>query len=207
MQKSFSKARAIVALFASAAFGLGIMSSSAKATVVNWDGDMSTAWATAGNWDTLPTNDTTTDIARFDIVDYTTPFFAPNAGTTSIAGVQIGSTSGAVTLATSNLTIGLSGISMESGAAAVTIGKITADVDQTWTNNSVNTLTVSGANVYTGHVTFAGSGRINAGGTSTGAGGVTIDGATVTHSGTTTQFGTGLLEFKSGGLLPKIHTT
>lgn len=181
---------------------LALLASSlpAQAAVRNWDGDTSATWATAANWDTLPANDFTAtgDIARFNLAVYGgNPVFAPNAGTTSILGVEIGGSNGAMTMGSTNLSVGASGITMELGAAATTIGKITAAVDQTWTNNSGNILSVNVANVLTGRVTLAGTGTIAFGTANTGAGGVKIAGATVTAANSQ-QFGTGLLELNSG---------
>lgn len=187
--------------------GLAILTVPAHAAVRNWDGDTSVTWATAANWDTLPVNDITTDIARFNLATYGgNPVFAPSAATRSIAGVEIGSGNGAMTLTTTNLSIGASGITMEAGAAAASVGKFTVAANQTFTNNSANFLSLTGStNAFTNQLTLSGSGRIafTASGVVTGSGGIVIGGAQVTIANTN-QFGVeadnNLLTLQSGSL-------
>ncbi len=177
---------------------------SAQADVISWDGDTSTDWALGDNWGggVAPADNLTTDIARFNLASYAGgPPFAPTSGTRSITGIQIGSTSGALTITTSTtgLSLGASGINMEAGAAVASVAKVIAAVDQTWTNNSANALTVGGANVLTGRVTLEGTGQFIFSSANTGAGGVKINGAQVIAP-TAQQFGTGLLELAAGSL-------
>ncbi len=187
-----------------ACLGLVLASAtSVQATVISWDGDTSIAWALGDNWGggVAPADDITTDIARFNLPSYAGPLFAPTSGTRSITGIQIGSASGALTITTSStgLSLGASGINMEAGAAVSSVAKVIAAVDQMWTNNSANALTVGGANVLTGRVTLEGTGQFIFSTANTGAGGVKINGAQVIAP-TAQQFGTGLLELAAGSL-------
>lgn len=106
----------------------------------NWDGDTDTAWGTAGNWDTPPVSDLTTDLANFNNVG---PYQAastprhPNAGTVSIKGITIGASNGAMTLSGTALSIGASGITIDSDAGALTISSpITLGASQPWKSAS-----------------------------------------------------------------------
>jgi autotransporter-associated beta strand protein len=130
-------------LAAAASFAL-LGPDTAKANTIDWTGGTSTAWATGSNWvgGTAPTNDLTTDIASFNQASYT---FQPNAGTTSIAGVQIGASSAAFTLSTTNLSIGSSGITKAAGSGAFTLGAVTLGATQTWTNSSSSDFVINGA--------------------------------------------------------------
>ena len=172
----------------------------AQATVIDWDGSADLLWATGANWtggapDTAPANDTTTDIARFNLGSYAGSI---SAVTRSVSGIQIGSGSGALTITSTNITLGAGGVNMESGAAATSIGKLTFGVDASIINNSANQLTLTAAPTLTGKVTFGGTGIIFINAASTGAGGVVIDGADVRVGNTSEGLGTGTVEFKSG---------
>ncbi len=109
--------------------------------MIDWSATgTSVTWATNGNWDgnVAPANSLTQDIARFDKTSYA---FQPNAGTTSIAGLQIGDGStatSALTLAGTALSIGSSGITMSANAGAATITATSTKLggDQNWVNNS-----------------------------------------------------------------------
>jgi fibronectin-binding autotransporter adhesin len=168
---------------------------SAHAATVNWDGDTSTAWSDALNWDTLPTNDLTTDIANFNLATYggifAAPYF-PNAGTTSINGLTIGALNAKMILTTANLSIGAGGITVANGAGAFNVaGNVTVGAAQSWVNNSKNHVMIqndgatdsvdTGGNVLTiggtGH-TYIGSvisGTASGGLTKTGTGILTIN--------------------------------
>jgi len=189
-------------------FALFAVSFSHAAT---WDGDTSAAWATAGNWDTPPANNLTTDIADFNLATYGgDPVFAPNAGTTNIKGITIGSGNGAMTLTTANLSIGASGISIVSGASALTVsGTLTAGVTQSWLNNSASLFSSSGSvglSSYT--LTVGGSGDTTLSGVVSGTNGRLIkDGAGILNlSGKNTFSGivtvsNGTLRIVSGGAI------
>lgn len=165
---------------------------SAQAATIDWNGSTS-AWATGTNWtgNTAPTNNLTTDIARFDKTTYTAQPTAPSLqqiagiisgdGTTATAALTI-STGGT----TNRLGIGASGIVMNANSGAVTIGAATTSTttgvllgaSQSWTNNSSSLLTVSAvsniADVTPFTLTLGGSG----------SGGITIT-AVVSDGGTT----------------------
>lgn len=141
----------------------------------------STAWATGANWGgTAPVNDLTTDIARFDQTSYN---FQPNAGTTSITGIEIGdgtTATAALTLSGTSLSIGASGITKFANSGTATFSSpIVLGAAQTWTNNSSSTLDITGAVSGSNALTIAGTGS------------VTLRTATNTYSaGTTIKSGT-----------------
>jgi len=116
----------------------------AAATVLSWDGSESTTWATGTNWggDAAPANDLVSDIAVFDLASYANQ---PDAGTTSINGIQIGdgvTTTNPLTISGTALSIGSGGITVNAAAGAATISApVTLGSFQTWTNNSANALT------------------------------------------------------------------
>ncbi len=167
----------------------------------NWDGDTSASWSDAANWDTAPADSLTTDIANFNLATYGgNPVFAPDAGTTSINGVTIGAGNGAMTLTTTNLSIGASGISIANGAAAfTTTGDVTLGANQSWLNHSSSLFSVSGGTISgdrtltvggTGDTTISSviSGNSNGRLVKSGTGTLTL-GATNTYSGYTTVSG------------------
>ena len=177
------------------------VSSSFAQTTVNWEGDTDTLWATAGNWDTAPTNSLTVNIANFNLATYDgVTVFAPSVGTaTSIAGITIGASNGTMTLTnTPALSIGASGISIANGAGAFTIsGSTTLGASQSWTNNSGNLFTFGAVSNGSNLLTIGGSGNITASGIiGGGAGGLTKEGSGIltlgaanTYSGATTVNG------------------
>lgn len=163
------------------------------ASTFSWDGSDSTDWATGTNWtgDIAPANDFVTDIALFNLASYTNQ---PNAGTTNITGIQIGdgaTSTGALTLSGTSLTIGASGISMLSNAGAATISSpITLAAAQSWTNNSSNLLTISGPAANDLGLTSTGSGNTTLSGSISGTGSLTKTGSGIlTLSGTNTYTG------------------
>ncbi len=105
-------------------------------------------WGTGGNWidGTAPANDITTDIARFNQTSYNSQ---PNAGTSrSIAGIQIGdgtTNTAALTIGGTTLNLGAGGITMSANTAASSVSStnLILGADQTWTNNSSNSLSMS----------------------------------------------------------------
>ena len=137
------------AAFAAAAI-VGVLGVNANAqTVINWTGSTSTDWATGSNWQggTAPSNDLTGNIAGFDSATYSFQPLAPNSR--AIAGIQVGASSAAVTINTggggNRMRIGSSGITMESGAGALSLGVESTDgvvlgASQTWQNNSASLL-------------------------------------------------------------------
>lgn len=111
-------------------------------------GGGTSAWATGTNWlgGIAPANDLTTDIARFDRTSYNVQ---PNAGTTSVSGIEIGdgtTAAAALTLAGAQLTLGASGVNMFANAGAATISSpIVLGAAQIWQNNSTNGLSFTSA--------------------------------------------------------------
>ncbi len=172
----------------------------AQAATKDWSCTAATtAWATGSNWvgGVAPTNDLTTDIARFNCTSYTSQ---PNAGTTSIAGIVIGdgaTATAALTISGTALSIGASGVVKNAASGTATISTATTlGAALPFTNNSATLLTVgagaitNGANLLTvngsGNVTITGVIGNGAGGvTMSGTGTLTLQGAN-TYSGVTT---------------------
>ncbi len=183
----FLRGSALVALVAAGIAGsIGLLGAfSARAAVIDWSGTAATtAWATGSNWigGTPPTNDLITDVARFDQTAYVTQ---PNAGSTSVSGIQIGdgtTITGPLTIATTALSLGSSGVSMYANAGPATInGTVKLGASQTWSNAS----TVGSALTIAAAVTNAGNATpyaltLNA----SGLGGITLSGL-VSNGGTT----------------------
>ncbi len=140
-----------------------------QAATIDWNG-ANTTWSLGTNWTggAAPADDLVTDIARFNLIDYTGK--APNSGMRSINGLIFGdgaTTTGPVTLTTGTLSLGSGGIVMNSMAGAVVIssGTVRLGANQTWTNNSTNTLTVGSRITNIGNtspftLTLSGAGNI-----------------------------------------------
>jgi len=163
-----------VSLAAAAIALLAVFGGNAHAqTVINWTGGTDTAWATGSNWvgGTAPANNLTTNIAGFNSVSYANQPVAPN--NRQIAGIQVGASSNAVTIdytGSGSLVIGASGITVASGADALSLGATVNDytdlgASQTWENNSANALAVRRIRTLAnlGTVTLTLSGRENPG--------------------------------------------
>ncbi len=138
------RGRNVYAILAAVAATSGVV----FGTTIDWSiAAVDGFWTTGGNWigGIAPRNDLTLDIARFDQTSYPNQ---PNAGTTSILGIQIGdgtTSTASLTLGGTQLTIGTSGINMYANAGPATINSnLTLGANQTWTNNSTNGMTVSG---------------------------------------------------------------
>jgi autotransporter-associated beta strand protein len=109
-----------------------------------------------------------------------------------------------MTLTTTNLSIGGSGITIANGAGALTVGKVTIGAAQSWTNNDNDAATFTGANVFTNKLTLAGGDFIFSG-TNTGSGGIDLNAgkliATVAGAfgpnTNTLKFGGGNLELRN----------
>jgi autotransporter-associated beta strand protein len=208
--------------------------SMASAAVVDWappasGSGGSVTWATGTNWTggSAPVNDLTTSIARFNQASYT---FQPNAGTTSVNGLQIGDGSvntAALTLSGTALTLGDGGIVKFANSGTATISSpLKLGASQSWANNSSSLLTVSGAVTNTGDtspftLTLNGSGVggttisgvISNGGT-TGTTGLTINttGGTTALTATNTYTGatkieSGTLQIGTGGTVGKLSAS
>jgi autotransporter-associated beta strand protein len=122
--------------------------------VISWDGDTSIAWATGGNWvgGVAPSDNTTDNVVGFNLAGYSaspdlsTTFYAPNAGTRSIKGIEIGAANGAMALSGTQLTIGAGGLLIANGAGALTLSSPTTLADnQTWANADDSVAGVNGA--------------------------------------------------------------
>src|SRR4029077_956702 len=78
------------------------------------------------------------------------------------------------------LTLGLGGLTVNSGAAAVTLStNVALGGSQTWTNNSTNLLTVSGVVSGAFNLTTAGTGAITLSGANTYSGGTILSAGTL----------------------------
>ena len=167
---------------------------------ITWSGASGTdptAWADGTNWvgNAAPTDDLVTDAAVFDLADFTGK--QPNAGTRSVAGIQIGSgtATGALTLSGTALTLGASGIAMQANAGAATISSpVALGATQTWSNASTNALTVGGIVSGTGfNLAKSGSGTL------------VLTGAN-SYTGSTSVSG-GTLQLGNGTIQPTINST
>ena len=109
------RTRRTAALVILMAVAFTLASGTTEAATRNWSATAgSTTWTEGANWvgGTAPANDLVTDIAQFDQASYTEH---PNAGTVSVNGVVIGSSSATITLSGSTLTVGSGNISIASG--------------------------------------------------------------------------------------------
>lgn len=148
MKPFFPLTHAGIAVLAVSLAGL----SGANAATFEWTGATNVTWSTGSNWtgtNPPPANNLTSDIARFNQATYTSQPTADNAR--QVAGLEFGSSSGAVNITTqttfSRLALGSSGVTMESGSAAVSLGTsanqgVNLGASQTWTNNSASLLDV-----------------------------------------------------------------
>jgi autotransporter-associated beta strand protein len=144
----------------------------------------------------------------------------------SVAGMVIndGATGLGILADGNTLTLGSVGITMDNGVAASSIGaNVALGTNQTWTNNSVNALTVSGnvngnaalttagtgAVVLSGNNTYTGGTTVTAGtllanngsGSATGSGSINVTAGTIGGSGTVNPTGTNTFTVSSGGTL------
>jgi hypothetical protein len=174
-----------------------------NANTIDWSSTAATnSWSTGTNWinNQAPADSTLAsgDFARFNQTSYTSQ---PSAGTRGVYGVIVGdgtTNTAALAVTTTNLSLGAGGITVNANAGPATIGKLTVTADQTWTNNSSNAVTLSGANAINSTVTISGSGgfsytginaftagivfatsgsTVNLTAANSGAGGLTVDGS------------------------------
>ncbi len=169
------------------------------AATIYWDGT-GTSWNSVSSWSTV--NNATTpdpaavpgaaDLADFDIIFVSNQTVDLNAAQSAL-GLLFNNRSGSTTIqsgtgkGSNTLTLGSSGITVDTGAGAVTISAaISLSSAQMWTNNSLSTLTING-NIAdaTNLLTIAGSGNTSLGGVlGSGSGGLTMSGSdTLTLSG------------------------
>jgi len=176
--------------------------SSGQAATLTWDSDGSAAngvtegggiWtpgSTAsfsnGTANVITANDLTTDIALFGNGGTLASVATINVGNGSINGLIFGATTtNGYTLTNttaSTLSIGASGITLNSGAQATRVGSanlaLTVGAAQSWTNNAASLLTISGAVAVNNALTIGGTGNTTfTGGNWTGSGGITKTGA------------------------------
>ncbi|MCW1926379.1 autotransporter-associated beta strand repeat-containing protein [Luteolibacter arcticus] len=185
------------------------LASHGAVTPINWSGASGvdpTAWADTGNWTggAAPANDLVTDLAVFELADFTGK--QPNAGTRSVAGVQIGSgaATGALTLSGAQVTLGASGIDMKANAAAATISAaVVLGAAQTWANESANALTISAPTSGAFALAKGGSGRIILTGANTRSGTTTLSGGTlqVGSNAANAPIGSGTYDIGAGSTL------
>ena len=131
--------------------------------IIDWSSAAATtAWATGSNWigGVAPLNDTTTNIADFNQGSYTSQ---PNAGTTSVYGITVGSSSAALTLSGTALTLGSAGMVVT--ASSTTTISVPLAGSTTISNNGTGTLTLSGANTITGTINCASGATLRMGST------------------------------------------
>jgi len=205
MQKIISRLAALALLIAASA-----LITPARAANIYWDGT-GTLWSAVASWDTNVNgsggNPTavpgSSDIANFSINTINTAqTVSLNATQSALGLVFLGTNTAATTLQSSTtttraLTLGSSGITVDSLAGAVTIGSATNAVSitlaaaQSWTNNSANLLTETNAITNGGFLlTIAGTGNTTINGVLGGSGGLTkIDFGTLTLTATNTFTG------------------
>lgn len=179
-----------------------------------WDrGAATNNWVTVGNWDTTSAgggaNPSTapgaSDTAIFNVTALATAQTITMDRNISVGGMVFRNTSttavntdGALDRA---MTIGTSGITINSGAGAVTFGSTATRQKvsfvlggaQTWQNNSSNTLALNANNTINNNgnlLTIGGSGNTSAAGVISGTGGLTkADGGSLTLSAVNTYSG------------------
>lgn len=182
----------------------------ARGSSIEYLGTSSTSWADGANWTggVAPADSLTADIAWFNKASGSYSF-APDTGTTSVNGIQIGNGSTnaiGVTFSGTQLSIGTAGIDMKalSGASTFNVTTIAVNGDQTWTNNSVNSLTVNSVLSGTATLTTGGTGTIIlAGATSNYAGNVIVAGGSLYISGGSALNG---FSASTGGVLSATST-
>lgn len=169
----------------------------AMADMVNWSGTSGINWDEGQNW--AGTAPTASDVAAFDLASYTNKL--PNLNVSgSVLGLSF-TGAGSLSLSASSgfsLTLGDSGISMQSGAGATTISApLVLGSPQTWSNDSTSPLTISGVvDNNSNTLTVGGGGNIslaaiqgNGGLIKSGTGTVTLTGNSNRTSGSVTLSG------------------
>ena len=190
---------------------IALLEQPTQAASMWWDTTTTGLWSSTANWWTtaagttnpavVPTNIDSVTFNGTGILGATT---AQIDGATSVLGLSFsnaGTTLLESSTTTSNtLSVGTSGITVFSGAGAVTLGDpvnlmpITFSGGQSWTNNSASLMTVvnivsTGGNA----LTISGSGQNVVTGAISGGGGLTISNGTLSISGSSSAFGTLLI--------------
>ncbi|TDU73308.1 putative secreted protein with PEP-CTERM sorting signal [Prosthecobacter fusiformis] len=135
---------------------LSAVTTHSPAANLYWGGDVNNSFQTLGNWWTTIGRTTaataipgSSDIAFFNANTPLTHQIATLGANTSLAGLRFnGNSSTAITLGTLNdytLTLGTSGLTIDSGAAAHTLNSsLSINTTQTWDNQSNSLFTVAG---------------------------------------------------------------
>lgn len=207
---------AVVAVFFS-------MLTAAQGVHIYWDGT-GTDWQAVASWSTLSTATSPdpsavpggTDIAHFNISTVNSAQTVNLNGDASAMGLVVLNTSTTTFQGGGTnriFTLGSDGITMQSGAGAVTIGSATAGQfvslllgsSQFWTNESASALTVlNGVNLSSFRLDLAGSGGSILEGAVSGTGGISTTAGSTTLKGTNTYTGTTIV---SGGTLTLDYST
>jgi len=124
------------------AFSLVLGIADSHAATQTWTGATSSTWETTSNWGA--TTPTSSDIALWDTAS-TSNLSITLGSSESVAGLKVGSPSGAVTLSGNTLTVGTSGIDMSSATQNLTIssGLTLGAGNQTWNVATGKTLTLN----------------------------------------------------------------
>jgi fibronectin-binding autotransporter adhesin len=187
------------------AISVDVASATALSGNVNWKGGLANVagntgvWAasngsTQSNWQvTDGVNQPLAPGAAADLVFDSTVITSPG----SMAGMSLGAnmTVRSLTINDTSTAFGLlgdgnaltitpgsstTGLTIATDVQASTIAaNVVVGADQTWTNNSANTLTVTGVISGSGHLTKAGTGRVDLKGENTFNGGITMSGGTL----------------------------
>ncbi|MEK7953241.1 LamG-like jellyroll fold domain-containing protein [Luteolibacter soli] len=199
-----------------------LMANTLPPFAAHWQGDVDGSWSTnnAGNTNWVTAAGGSTDAGQAPAINTAVSFSPGGASPSSTTlGADFTIDSLSVTTpspvgigGTHNLTIGATGIEIASSAgptAINTTGQVNVGVDQTWTNNSANPLTVSSAISGTAELRVTGAGTVALTGTNLTTGNLSIfGGGTVSVPniastlGTMTRVGMG-----GGGLEGKLVYT
>ena len=140
---------------------LAIAGFTADAAEITWANTSNATWGNSTNWvnGIAPANSLTQDTVLFSNASFTNP----TPGTTSIAGITVGSGTGPtgnLTFTSGGLTVGASGITVNKYVVGqVQMNSISIGANQTWTNNS-SVSTNGTAGLKTNTVTATGGGNV-----------------------------------------------
>jgi fibronectin-binding autotransporter adhesin len=193
----------------------------ARAGTFYWNSTGTSTWNSGTSWSTVSTGVGGTgagpgsaDTAFFNGSNFNGTTTAQLAGNQTVAGITVNNTGATTIDSTSStaetLAIGTTGISVNAGSGALTIGNssntvnVTIGGSQSWANNSTSTMTVVNAlsDTAASTLTFSGTGvvALNAAiSNGTGALALTQSGTGTVVLGSSNSF-TGATAFSSGGL-------